>query len=169
MECDTEQHSADNRWDREPVGPSDSTQERWRVTLARQHSTSHLSDSAVSEYWIESDVIAINVWWELRPLPREQNIESKFQSLAKTWRADTEHASSVSRMIAHPSYLAIIKLGSQYPNEVVALILKELRRRPDYWFVALETITGQRLSKTDGDFDDERRAWLKWGKNRGYL
>ncbi len=72
-------------------------------------------------------------------------------------------------MIAHPSYLAIIKLGSQYPNEVVALILKELRRRPDYWFVALETITGQRLSKTDGDFDDERRAWLKWGKNRGYL
>jgi hypothetical protein len=31
-------------------------------------------------------------------------------------------------------------------NEVVALILKELRRRPDYWFVALETITGQRLS-----------------------
>jgi hypothetical protein len=163
MECDTEQHSTETRWDRDSVGTGESIEERWRVTLARQR------DSAASEFWNESDVIALNAWWKLRPVPKDLNIESKFRSLAKTWRTETEHLSSVARKIAHPSYLEIIRLGTFYPTTVVSLILKELRKHPGFWFAALETVTGERPCNDHGDPNKERLIWLKWGKSRGYL
>jgi hypothetical protein len=165
MECDTEQPSTDTRWDRDSVGAGESIEERWRVTLARQRQR----DSAASEFWIESEVIALNAWWKSRPVPKEHNIESEFQALAKTWRTETEHLSSVARKIAHPSYLEIIRLGSSYPTKVVPLILKELRKHPGFWFAALETVTGERPCNDHSDPNKERLIWLKWGKSRGYL
>jgi len=97
-------------------------------------------------------------------------IDTEIKKQIKRWRLETEHTSLTSRMVAHPSYLSLIRLGGQYYKPVVKCLLKELRSRPDYWFAALEAITGEHgFSNKDGDFDDERRAWLKWGREKGYL
>ena len=94
-----------------------------------------------------------------------------FGDLVSIWRRETEHQSSVSRMLSHPAYLAIIGLSARFDKEtVLRLILKELYKHPDYWFAALEAITDQRgFHESDGDFNRERRAWLRWAKHRGYL
>src|SRR5271170_4229307 len=70
------------------------------------------------------------------------DLQRVFEKLASEWRRDTEHLSLVARKTAHPNYLEIIKLGTTSPVRIVSLILKELRKRPAFWFAALETITG---------------------------
>jgi hypothetical protein len=63
----------------------------------------------------------------------EDNLETQFHKLAKTWKEETAYLSSVTTMANHPAYQEIIKMG--WP--VVPLILQELQRKPDHWFWAL--------------------------------
>jgi hypothetical protein len=74
-------------------------------------------------------------------------------------------------MISHPAYLSVVGLAARFDTErVLHLIFKELKKRPDFWFAALEAITGENgFHDSDGDFNRERRAWLNWAARRGYL
>ena len=60
-----------------------------------------------------------------------------------------------------PSYQAIINLGPS----VVPLLLRELEREPDHWFVALHTLTGADPVPVEsrGKVREMAHAWVQWG------
>jgi hypothetical protein len=89
--------------------------------------------------------------------------EKLFDEQVKRWKDETGHLSSVTRMIAHPSYLRIIGFG----RDALPLILRELRERPDHWFVALNAITGEDPAPEGANFREAAAAWIKWGETRG--
>ena len=90
----------------------------------------------------------------------------RFEQLASTWETETRFLSDPGRMILHPAYQQIIGMGMG----AVPLILARLAQRPDHWFWALRSITGESpvISRGRG-MKHARQAWLRWGRERGYL
>src|SRR5579884_3100147 len=84
--------------------------------------------------------------------------DDAFAALVRKWKADTAHMSIVSRMVEHPAYQSIISMG----YAAVPLLLNELRREPDHWFVALRRITGANPVPADarGNVSKMIEAWL---------
>jgi hypothetical protein len=97
----------------------------------------------------------------------QQEIEKRFKRLVKTWIRDTEYMSSSVQMAEHPAYREIISMG----EAAVPLLLAELRRRPDFWFAALRTITGANPVPREmaGKVKAMAKAWLEWGQTKGYI
>jgi hypothetical protein len=92
-------------------------------------------------------------------------MERRFADLVTWWRRDTEYLSSLTDIINHPAYQAIILMGTP----AIPLILRELRERPDHWFTALRAISGNDpvAVKNRGDLDAMTKTWLEWGRARG--
>ena len=91
--------------------------------------------------------------------------EFLFSTLVRQWKEERGATSFVSDMIACPSYQRIVGMG---PG-ALQLILNELRQNlddPDYWFEALEAITGANpISVADyGDTAKMAEAWLLWAE-----
>ena len=89
----------------------------------------------------------------------------EFKAHAEKWRKETQHTSSLTKMITHPSYRRIMGMG----REVLPLLFQELKERPDHWLVALNAITGEDPVPADSKFNDAVDAWLAWGAEKGYL
>jgi hypothetical protein len=105
---------------------------------------------------------------------REQQgkLQSSFRKHVERWKNDTQHWSSVAKMIAHPSYLRIVGLASQSrANEIERWLLQELQVEPDYWFDALTAIAGEDEDpvQPQDDFDGAVNAWIAWGHRKGFL
>lgn len=98
------------------------------------------------------------------PLPSTAPRDT-FQELVAKWRRDTDHISSITKTVMHPSYQQIMGMGPP----VVPLILEELRDRGGHWFWALRFITRQNPADGGIEFDAARQAWLKWGRSEGYI
>jgi hypothetical protein len=96
-----------------------------------------------------------------RPSP----FELEFRTLVDQWRNDTQHTSSIKRMVQHPAYQRIIEMGS----EVLPLLFRELNARRDHWLVALNIITGEDPALEGSTFTEAVDAWLAWGREKGYL
>lgn len=96
-----------------------------------------------------------------------RQLEQTFTLLANRWARDTAHLSSSPQTAMDPSYQQIIGLG----RPAIPLILRRLQRRSDHWFWALRSITGENpVAPADvGDLDKMRRAWLRWGTERGLI
>jgi type I restriction enzyme M protein len=92
-------------------------------------------------------------------------VEQEFQRHVGVWKRHTLHKSSLAKTISHPSYVAIIGMG----EAAIPLLLKELRDRPDHWLVALHQITKQDPAPEGSTFSNAVKAWLRWGKEKGYL
>lgn len=73
--------------------------------------------------------------------------------------------SSIHDMVSHPAYLQIIGMG----KEALPLLVDELRREPDHWFVALQAITGANPipASVQGDVEKLTQAWLTWAEQHG--
>jgi hypothetical protein len=97
---------------------------------------------------------------------RREDLETRFQQLAAEWRRDVGPLSSVSKIVQHPAYQAIIALG----QDTVPLILRELERQPDHWFTALRALTGaDPIAPEDrGRMDRMAAAWVRWGREHGF-
>jgi hypothetical protein len=97
----------------------------------------------------------------------QPSLESHFRALVKQWKKDTETDSSILRMIRHPAYQEIINMG----EPVISLVLAELKREPDFWFAALQKITGaDPVPKVSaGRIEEMAKAWIEWGRDKGYL
>jgi hypothetical protein len=94
-------------------------------------------------------------------------LAQSFREQVDHWKDATGHLSSVTRAIAHPSYLRIIGLAKYSTNhEIERLLLRELESEPDHWFAALNAITGEDPVKPEDDFDAAATAWLDWGRNK---
>jgi hypothetical protein len=96
------------------------------------------------------------------------DIGLRFKKLVKAWKADTELMSKATQRAMHPAYQKIIGMG----EAAVPLILKDLADHgPDDWFWALTAITDENpiTAEIAGDMRAMAEAWLKWGRNAGYL
>jgi hypothetical protein len=89
----------------------------------------------------------------------------RFQQLASAWRSDTAYLSDLTHVCNHWAYQQIIAMG--WP--VVPLILRELEANPDYWFSALQRITGENPvpAPARGQLKEMASAWLEWGRANG--
>jgi hypothetical protein len=93
--------------------------------------------------------------------PRDPDaMVDEFARLTAEWKAARRPTSSARRMADHPAYQAIIRLG----RPVVPLILAELRREPDHWFIALAEITGAVPVPAEcrGNLTAMTEAWEAW-------
>ena len=93
--------------------------------------------------------------------------QTRFQQLARQWKAESEYMSNTAQMAMLRSYQGIIGIGPP----AVPLILDELRREPDHWFWALESITLENpVPPADaGQLDKMADAWIGWGRAAGLI
>jgi hypothetical protein len=94
--------------------------------------------------------------------PRE-----RFQRLAAEWKEQSRYLSNTAQMALLEPYQRIIGMGPS----AVPLILEELRREPDQWFWALESITEQNPVPQEamGKVRLMAQAWVRWGEQQGLL
>jgi hypothetical protein len=106
---------------------------------------------------------AIHEWGR----PSGEPVCDDFRRLADEWKSQAEFLASPTAIAALPAYLAIIAMGPA----VVPLILGELRREPDHWFVALKKITGEDPVPEEerGNIEAMAQAWLRWGRLHGIV
>lgn len=103
------------------------------------------------------------------PSPRdaeEEADQAEFDRLSRTWLDATMVTSSLTRMIKHPAYQAIIQMGPR----AIPPILRDLEREPKLWGPALHSITNATpVPKEDaGKVARAAAAWLTWAKDNGY-
>lgn len=93
-------------------------------------------------------------------------LEQRFNELADEWRRQKGPISSITLKSMIPAYQRIIGLG----RAIIPLILKELERKPDHWFYALEMLTTEDenpVSDSDaGNINKMAAAWVRWGKEK---
>ena len=101
------------------------------------------------------------------PARSPEELAPEFHRLAAEWRELSAHLSNSMQMAMLPSYQRIIGMG---PG-VVGLILADLERKPDFWFWALEHLTGEDPIPADarGRVRLMAAAWVRWGYERGLL
>ena len=101
-----------------------------------------------------------------RPL-KTAELQAEFDRLAAQWKEETRYHSSSSIIEEHPAYQAIIAMG----EDVVPLILENLRTAGGRWYRALSDLTGVNVIREEdrGKVKAIRAAWLDWGVREGYI
>jgi hypothetical protein len=95
-----------------------------------------------------------------------ENLAKRFAELAARWKKETLYSSKAKTIAEHPAYCEIVAMG----EKAVPLILADLEKEPDRWFMALRKITGASpVPKEDaGSVEKMAAAWIAWGRTRGY-
>jgi hypothetical protein len=99
-----------------------------------------------------------------------KEIVRKFNELAKNWKSETAGYSIAYHKYTNKNYLAIMGMGlAGIP--VVALILKDLEKGPEFWHYALKNITDENpVAKEDiNNLVKIQKAWLAWGKKKNLI
>src|SRR4051794_31702751 len=93
-------------------------------------------------------------------------VRRKFDRLRDEWKAHRGHHSDTTTLVMHPAYQSIIGMGPA----VVPVLLRELETNPDRWYWALRAITEEDPvpEGARGNGKAMAKAWLDWGKERGY-
>lgn len=101
-----------------------------------------------------------------RPL-KTARLKAEFDRLAAEWKRETRYHSSSDIIEEHPAYQAIIAMG----EDVIPLILADLRQSMAHWFMALGRITGASPVRYEdrGKVEIMTAAWLDWGKQHRYI
>ncbi len=96
-----------------------------------------------------------------------EQIKRKFEKLRDQWRSETCLLSSIHEASKHSAYQEIIRMG----EEVIPLLLSELKIRPDHWLVALTEITHESPIHPEhrGNLKKMTEDWLAWARSKGYL
>ena len=122
----------------------------------------------------ESQVRATRLWEardrqlaEAAARATDEGLRVVFEELALSWSTGTAHLSSPTRLIEHPAYRQIIGLGPA----VLPLMLRDLSETGNFWFPALNAITGENPVPDDAAGDVERmtEAWIGWGRIHGLI
>ena len=90
-----------------------------------------------------------------------------FQWLRDDWKNEIRFVSSADKIVEHPCYQFIIRLGPV----MVPFIIEDLRKEANHWFHALRVLTGHTPeSRHHGNLGQMRSAWLQWAEeNDKYL
>ena len=99
--------------------------------------------------------------------PNIASVAEKFGELANEWHDEVDFLSSPSVITGNDTYLQIISMG----REVIPLILEDLKERGGLWYRALRILSGEDPVHIDerGNIEEMKRAWLEWGRERGYI
>lgn len=103
---------------------------------------------------------------KIKPQPAEA-LEHQFQRLLKEWHRATDHHSSLTIIRNHPAFRELIALG----DPAIPLMLRALADPISFELTtALQTITKASPATSEDSTDQEGtvRAWLRWGRQRGY-
>ena len=100
-------------------------------------------------------------------LVQQASDRDRFQRLRAQWKEQSRFLSNTAQMSMLGPYQRIIGMGTA----AVPLILEELRREPDHWFWALESITEENPVPPEdaGRVKAMTAAWIRWGTERGFL
>lgn len=99
----------------------------------------------------------------------QEKLKEKFNQLIFQWHKECGATSSITKVISCPAYLRIIAMGP----DVIPLILRQLESEgdePDFWFWALQLLTGANPVPQDAQGDMKRIAeiWLDWARRYEY-
>jgi hypothetical protein len=99
--------------------------------------------------------------------PAEPEAAREFNSLAERWRTERPRGVDVAQMADTAAYREIIAMGVR----AIRPMLIQLRQRPEHWIYALYKITGENPvpPEAEGNLKEMAEAWIRWGKERGYL
>ena len=99
--------------------------------------------------------------------PNVASIEEQFAALANRWHGETDFLSSPSRITSNYSYLKIISMGKR----VIPMILEDLNEHGGHWYPALRILSEEDPVPIEdrGDVEQMKKAWLQWGRERGYI
>ena len=99
--------------------------------------------------------------------PDIASIEERLAVLANRWHDETDFISSTSLITSNDTYLQIISMG----KEVIPLILEDLKERGGHWYRALRILSDEDPVPIEakGDVRQMKRAWIEWGRERGYI
>lgn len=142
--------------------------ERFGIALEKTNWTA--IDLAEQTHSAHSALRASGSFWEFvhpspAPLQANAGVVQEFRVLAEKWISETEHTSSIKKACMHPAYQRIIGMG----RNAIPLLLRELQDNPDHWFWALHAITGEDPGQDEDTFDGAVRAWLRWGREKGFI
>ena len=101
------------------------------------------------------------------PVYKQLTPSDKFSILVDNWKRESQFLSSTADMAALDAYQQIIQMG----HDAISLLLRELEREPDYWFVALQTLAGANPVRAEevGRLRLMTDAWLQWGREHHYI
>lgn len=93
---------------------------------------------------------------------------AKFARLLREWRRATLALSSIANKTSNNSFRQIVELG----DPIVPLIISELRRHPDFLYLALQEIIDEPDIVPAASMGNPRasvEAWLNWAeRTRGH-
>jgi len=94
----------------------------------------------------------------------EGELRREFERLVAEWKSGRRPTSAAVKMAAHPAYQRIIEMGKANSSAIVPLLLAELERSPDHWFIALHAITGADPvpATSRGRLKEMTTAWKRW-------
>jgi hypothetical protein len=95
-------------------------------------------------------------------------LEQRFLDQAQQWEDETGHLSSPSQRMVHPSYQAIIGMAQAHKDEMIRLMIKDMKESRRHWFWALSYLTQDNPIKPEdaGRIDRMIDAWVRWEKSR---
>jgi hypothetical protein len=95
-----------------------------------------------------------------------EDLARRFAALTAKWKQETLYSSKAKTIAAHPAYREVVAMG----EKAVPLILADLEKEANHWFMALYEITGSRpVAKEDaGIVEKMAAAWIAWGRQQGY-
>jgi hypothetical protein len=98
----------------------------------------------------------------------EPTLKHRFQDLAQQWADETGHLSSPNQKMLHPSYKAIIGMGQEHRDEVIDLLIEDMKENRRQWFWALSYLAqANPIGPEDaGRIDRMINAWVRWGETR---
>ena len=101
----------------------------------------------------------------------KSSIAETFIIHAETWARETAHLSSPTQIMMHPSYQAVLGMVQDDKDEIIRLMLVDLRDNRRMWFWALSFITqANPVNRSQaGKLDAMISAWVEWGKKKGII
>lgn len=104
-------------------------------------------------------------------LEADRSLAERFQVQADKWTQETQHLSSPAQMMSHPSYQAILGMAVENKQEVIRLLLLDLRQNRNEWFWALSYLTqANPIKPADaGKMDKMISAWTRWGREHNLI
>ncbi len=108
---------------------------------------------------------------DVHSLEADPSLAGRFREQADKWARETQHLSSPTQRIMHPSYQAILGMGQDHKQEIIRFLLLDLKQHRRAWFWALSYLAQDNpISQKDaGKMDKMIKAWVDWGKKKGLL
>lgn len=118
--------------------------------------------------WHRSSVAKILSRFELAAPTIAKDIGAAFREQAEKWENETGHLSSPNQKMLHPSYQAILGMGQEHREEIIDLLLQDLKdnRRPWFWALSYLAQANPITPAEAGRMDLMIDAWMRWGKTR---